>query len=68
MERKVLERKIEWEREMREREKKHLKSYWTTVYLCVFIELDAATEQVTVELSNITEDQSNSDSEGNQCK
>lgn len=27
MERNVLERKIEWEREMREREKKHLKSY-----------------------------------------
>lgn len=36
--------------------------------LCVFLELDAATEQVTVELRDITEDQSNSDSEGNQCK
>lgn len=52
------------EREERKREE----TLKIIFYLCVFIELDAATEQVTVELSNITEDQSNSDSEGNQCK
>lgn len=56
-------------REEREKERRNIENHVKQLFiLCVFLELDAATEQVTVELRDITEDQSNSDSEGNQCK